>query len=74
LVPTKRAEQPGVIQQLGRGLQGEAETGSAEELSGVKSAHDAPGEDNYELSLHLAISARFTALKRKIKLFLKAEC
>lgn len=44
------------------------------ELSGVKPAQDAPGEDNYELALHLATSARFTAPKRKIKEFLKAEC
>lgn len=37
------------------------------ELTGVKPAQDAPGEDNYELALCLAISARFTVLKRKMK-------
>lgn len=37
------------------------------ELSGVQPTQDAPEEDEYELALCLAISARFTVLKRKTK-------
>lgn len=57
----------------GKGCRVKQREALLKELSGVKPVQDTPGEDNYELALHLATSVRFTVLKRKIKQYLRAN-